>query len=584
MKGKKQLGVLLILTMVLSLFPQGTFAAKKKVKLNKKSVTVNVGKAVTIKLQNNTKKVKWTIISGKKNVMLSNKAKTSVTIKGKKAGKAKVQAKAGRKKYVCKVTVKEMDAARNTAVPASTSESSAKNTTPSISTNSPQSSPNNTVKVTAVPTPANTPQVSPDNTKKMVSITKGNDYYFLRKGKKLVNKGNGKLEDGEVDIWNYGLQCVDVKYADGSEEKGVYSEDITYDYSQINFNELGTYKLKIIWGDCSCEVSLVIAEEREEGLFSYLTDGNFAELVLMGDLHNEESYRQDWYPSTTITIPETLGGAKVVHGDPEFLFSTDSIERVEFPRYYLGGFWRYSGYNFPKLKEISVSDSNTEYLVKDNVVFTADGEELVLYPGGLENTSYSIPEGVIEGDIEDNPYLKEITYPKSFMGWSLRSGGRSTERLAVTCDGLETINVAPENPYWESKDGVLYQKEEDGSLKLVTYPKKKPETSFTVDENVDTIYYDALNRNCLLENITFKSPDTYIMDEALNGDCLKNLYLDFEEEDTDTDEIGLYLSGFKFYRDVADEGTPVNHPNIYIRNSVSLKHISDGLQKYVKYY
>ena len=583
MKGKKQLGVLLILTMVLSLFPQGTFAAKKKVKLNKKSVTVNVGKAVKIKLQNNTKKVKWTIISGKKNVMLSNKAKTSVTIKGKKAGKAKVQAKAGRKKYVCKVTVKEMDAARNTAVPASTSESSAKNTTPSISTNSPQSSPNNTVKVTAVPTPANTPQVSPDNTKKMVSITKGNDYYFLRKGKKLVDKGNRNLEDDEVDISAYDLQCVDVKYADGSEEKDAHSEDITYDYSQINFNELGTYKLKIIWGDCSCEVSLVIAEEREEGLFSYLTDGNVAQLVQMGDLHNEESYHQDWYPSTTITIPETLGGAKVVQGQLEFLFSTDSIERIEFPRYYLGGFGRYSGYNFPKLKEISVSDSNTEYLVKDNVVFTADGEELLLYPGGLENTSYSIPEGVIEGDIRSNPYLKEITYPKSFMGMSLRRGW-PTEMLAASCYGLEAINVAPENPYWESKDGVLYQKEEDGSLELVTYPKKKPETSFTVEENVDTIYYNALDKNCLLENITFKSPDTYIMDEALNGDCLKNLYLDFEEEDTDTDEIGLYLSGFKFYRDVADEGTPVNHPNIYIRSSVSLKHISEGLQKYVKYY
>jgi hypothetical protein len=36
----------------------------------------------------------------------AKKKKTEVTIKGKKAGKAKVQAKVGKKKYVCKVTVK----------------------------------------------------------------------------------------------------------------------------------------------------------------------------------------------------------------------------------------------------------------------------------------------------------------------------------------------------------------------------------------------------------------------------------------------------------------------------------------------
>ncbi len=85
----------------------GAFAAKKKVKLSKKAVTVAVGEAVKIQLKNNKKKVKWSITSGKKNVTLSKKKKTGVTIKGKKAGKAKVQAKIGKKKYVCKVTVKK---------------------------------------------------------------------------------------------------------------------------------------------------------------------------------------------------------------------------------------------------------------------------------------------------------------------------------------------------------------------------------------------------------------------------------------------------------------------------------------------
>ena len=65
-KGKKALTLLLIFTLALSLFPQSAQAAKKKkVKLSKKTVTVKIGKTV--------KKLKWTVISGKKNVTLSKK-------------------------------------------------------------------------------------------------------------------------------------------------------------------------------------------------------------------------------------------------------------------------------------------------------------------------------------------------------------------------------------------------------------------------------------------------------------------------------------------------------------------------------
>ena len=52
MKKQKSMVLLLIFAMALSLLPQSAFAAKKKVKLNKKTVTVNVGKTVKIKLQN----------------------------------------------------------------------------------------------------------------------------------------------------------------------------------------------------------------------------------------------------------------------------------------------------------------------------------------------------------------------------------------------------------------------------------------------------------------------------------------------------------------------------------------------------
>ena len=104
---------MLVFVMAVSVIPQSVFAAKKKVKLSKKAVTVAVGESVKIQLKNNKKKVKWSITSGKKNVTLSKKKKTGAIIKGKKAGKAKVQAKIGKKKYVCKVTVKKAATADN---------------------------------------------------------------------------------------------------------------------------------------------------------------------------------------------------------------------------------------------------------------------------------------------------------------------------------------------------------------------------------------------------------------------------------------------------------------------------------------
>ena len=514
MKKQKSMVLLLIFAMALSLLPQSAFAAKKKVKLNKKTVTVNVGKTVKIKLQNNKKKVKWTVTSGKKNVTLSKKKKTGVTIKGMKAGKAKVQAKVGKKKYVCKVTVK--------------------------------------------------------NTKKV---------------NKIANKNNStKPGNTKAPIVTNSPKPSTDKYADGSEEKGTYFENISYDFSQINFNKVGTYKLMISYGGCSCEVPVVVAEKKEEGLFTYLTDGNVAKLLEMrGDLESDDGdYRHNKYSGTTLSIPETLGGAKVVQGTPEYWFSGDNnIEKIEFPRYYSEGFsYRYSGKYFPKLKEIIINNPDSEYVVKDNVVFAENGEVLCLYPGGLQNASYSIPEGVKEVDgIYDNIYLEELTYPKSFIGYALRRGW-PMENPGAGLPNLKTINVASENPYWVSKDGVMYQREEDNKLALATYPRKKTDLSFSVGEDVSWIPSGTgMDRNSFLENIVFKSGKTTIGVEALNGNSIKNVYLDFEDEDTG--DTGLYLDGFKF--DYYGSEKEHSH-NIYMRKGTSLKHIAEELQAKVQYY
>ena len=145
---------------------------------------------------------------------------------------------------------------------------------------------------------------------------------------------------------------------------------------------------------------------------------------------------------------------------------------------------------------------------------------------------------------------------------------------------LKTINVASENPYWVSKDGVMYQREEDNKLALATYPRKKTDLSFSVGEDVSWIPSGTgMDRNSFLENIVFKSGKTTIGVEALNGNSIKNVYLDFEDEDTG--DTGLYLDGFKF--DYYGSEKEHSH-NIYMRKGTSLKHIAEELQAKVQYY
>lgn len=107
-RNRGWLAVLLTLSLVLSgvAIPKPSSAAKKKVKLSKKTATVKVGSKVKITVKNTKKEVKWSIKSGKKYIKLKNVKKKTVTVQGKKAGNAKIQVKVGKKKLVCKIKVK----------------------------------------------------------------------------------------------------------------------------------------------------------------------------------------------------------------------------------------------------------------------------------------------------------------------------------------------------------------------------------------------------------------------------------------------------------------------------------------------
>jgi uncharacterized protein YjdB len=100
MKKLRKYSILLLLCFLISaMVPVSASAA---VKLNKKSVTVNVKKNYTLKLTGASGKVTWSS-SNKKIATVSSKG----VVKGVKKGNCKITAKAGKKSYTCKVTVKQ---------------------------------------------------------------------------------------------------------------------------------------------------------------------------------------------------------------------------------------------------------------------------------------------------------------------------------------------------------------------------------------------------------------------------------------------------------------------------------------------
>ena len=94
---KKHLALLLTTTILLTGMPVQHIQASQTVKLSNTKITLKAGTSKTLTLKNNKKKTTWKIVSGKKYIRLKSKKKCSVMIAAVKPGKAKIQAKAGKK-------------------------------------------------------------------------------------------------------------------------------------------------------------------------------------------------------------------------------------------------------------------------------------------------------------------------------------------------------------------------------------------------------------------------------------------------------------------------------------------------------
>ena len=97
----------------------------------------------------------------------------------------------------------------------------------------------------------------------------------------------------------------------------------------------------------------------------------------------------------------------------------------------------------------------------------------------------------------------------------------------ANCTSLKEIVVDPQNKYYSSEDGVLYNK---GKTVLLAYPAGKTEKTFTVPEGNISIETEAFCGNQALTEIKLPNSLLYIEDAAFNNckalqkvNCPKNL-------------------------------------------------------------
>lgn len=125
---EKIMAVILSFVMIITVMQVSNVSAASRVKLNKKTATVYVGKTVRLKVKNNKKKVKWSSIN-KKIATVNSKGK----VKGIKAGKTTIKAKVGKKTYKCRITVKKKKATKPSKVPQQTKPAEQPTTKPADS-------------------------------------------------------------------------------------------------------------------------------------------------------------------------------------------------------------------------------------------------------------------------------------------------------------------------------------------------------------------------------------------------------------------------------------------------------------------
>ncbi len=167
------------------------------------------------------------------------------------------------------------------------------------------------------------------------------------------------------------------------------------------------------------------------------------------------------------------------------------------------------------LASIDVAEENLAFQSHEGVLYTEGLTELVQCPANKEG-SYSMPDGVkvIRSYSFCDCKLQSITLPDSLetiegnafwfcenlTGLDIPKNVKSIGiRMVYSCPKFLAFTVDPDNRYYASENGVLFDK---NMTRLLIYPQGKPGDSYDVPEKVQSIDEFALSECNNLTEVT----------------------------------------------------------------------------------
>ncbi len=430
MKHRKQWIALVVAAMIVAPISEtGVAKAAGKTKLNKKKVTLEEGESSIIKLKKNKKKVKWSV-SKKKIVSLKVKNKNTVTITAKKAGKAKVVAKVGKKKYTCNIIVEEKPTESPTPTPVVTVQPPVVNTTvptatapivqvPGVSNNPVHTNaPGQTDDVVPTGTPAGTIETAkPASISGLIVAAESTNEQV--QGISIYSKDNVNLIEVFGDFKDIRDVIDSITYTYANDEVTVVSSTYSPE-SYFSDGKVGHYQIQV-QGELNGEEVTQTYFLGRAGKFSYTG--------------TEEDGMQitryvGW--AKQLAIPEKLGGKIVTSIDSWTFYKCSSLTEIKIPEDVTSiSYLVFLGCS--SLEKIIVAKGNEVYDSRGdcNAIIETETNSLI---NGCKNTI--IPESVTSiGDyaFAECSSLIEINIPES-----VTSIGYSAFK---ECSSLIKINI-----------------------------------------------------------------------------------------------------------------------------------------------
>lgn len=155
-----------------------------------------------------------------------------------------------------------------------------------------------------------------------------------------------------------------------------------------------------------------------------------------------------------------------------------------------------------KLVDIPVSESNTNFVSIDGIVFSKDQTKLILYPAGKTDSSYTIPDGVIEvlpSAFNASEELLTITLADSVTYFP--------ESATDECYNIANLNANAGNSDYSSTNGVLFSKD---YTVLRIYPQGREASTYSIPSSVTRIGEYAFEDCGYLTSMTIPNTVTAI--------------------------------------------------------------------------